>query len=232
MIYDMSEGSEPDSVSSEFSMKPGWSAGGGLDWNVSDRISLSADLIFSHRVFQKTTTKVFDFDKNVQIAKLTWLDIPFYLKYQDYTGQLRPYGYLGYALHLNLLAKGQYSSLNIEESGVNAPTEGSDVVFTNKQNFVNRSFVLGGGLKYKIGKNYLFADLRLQLGLSNVTNPSKIIGDTSVDESITKYNITRDMYRVNSITLSVGYVIPFYDPRKKGGWEPKGFLGKILYGNK
>jgi len=230
---------QPDNGTSSYGLKPGYCFGGGLDWNMSDRLSLSADLVFSNRAFVKTTENIFGRDTKEQIARLSWIDIPFYLKFQDYKGIFRPYGYAGYAIHVSVLAKGKYSYFNIDPQGSEGevsqfPTQGSDVVFTKNQNLLNQSLVFGGGMKYKWGKNYLFADLRMQLGLSNVTDPSKIItsSDGTINSDAIKYTIINDLYRLNSITLSFGYIIPVYNPRKKGGWEPKGLLGKILYGNK
>ena len=103
----------------------------------------------------------------------------------------------------------------------------------HKQYLLNQSLVFGGGVKYKIGKNYVFADLRLHLGLTNVTKDSELFYDEggSFDSDVTKYNNVNDSYRVNSINLTLGYIFPVYNPRKKGGWQPKGFIGKILYGN-
>jgi hypothetical protein len=212
----------------------GWSLGAGIDWNMSDRLALSVDALISNRSLQKTTSNIFDGDVSNQTASLTWIDVPVFLKYQDYEGTWRPFVYAGYGFHFNLSSKAQLTYVNIEgkkdvDNVGTSPTEGSDVDFTDRQNFFNRSLVLGGGLKYKIGKNYLFADLRMNIGLSNVT---KLPNVDFEDGIISRYNFISDLYRVNSLQLLVGYIIPYYNPRKKGGWEPEGFLGKILYGNK
>jgi hypothetical protein len=137
---------------------------------------------------------------------------------------------LGYAVHFNLSGTEQLSYTNVDEGQGSQETAGKDIMFTDRQMFLNRSVVLGGGIKYKVGKNYLFADLRLHVGLSNVTDESKNI--SFQDEEPWKYGFVNDLYRVNSLNLTIGYIFPVYNPRKKGGWEPTGFLGKILYGNR
>jgi hypothetical protein len=226
-------------VQSNTNLKPGISIGGGLDWNVSDRISLAGDVAFTARRFSKTVNKIYELDQSDQTAALYWIDLPLYLKYQDYEGKFRPYGYLGYSLHFNLLDNVESSYINKESpatdngSGTESPTQGTAVNFVHRQYFLNQSLVLGGGIKYKIGKNYVFADLRLQIGLTNVTKPDKIFYDEngSFDINTPRYNVVHDMYRVNGLMLSIGYIFPVYNPRKKGGWQPKGLLGKILYGN-
>jgi hypothetical protein len=233
LIHD--QGTSRDSVSSSYKIKAGWTFGGGIDWNLSDRISLSLDAMLTNRSFQKDDSKIFGGDQRMLVTKLTWIDLPLMIKYQDYIGAFRPYGYLGYSVHFNLSGTEQLSYTNIESptdegQGSQYETAGKDIVFTDRLSFFNRSFVLGGGIKYKVGKNYLFADLRVHVGLSNVTDASKNI--SFQDEETWKYGFVNDLYRVNSLNLTVGYIFPVYNPRKKGGWEPKGFLGKILYGNK
>ena len=222
-----------DSTNASNTLKLGWTIGGGIDWNMSDRLALSIDALVSSKSLQKTRSNIFDGDISNHTANLTWIDLPLFLKYQDYIGRWRPFAYAGYGFHFTLSSQAQLTYVNVEgkkdvENEGTAPTEGSEINFTKKQNVFNRSLVFGGGMKYKIGKNYLFADLRLNLGLSNVTRVPQI---GFADEELTRYNFINDLYRVNSIQLLVGYIIPYYNPRMKGGWEPKGLLRKILYGN-
>lgn len=223
----------PDSIKSSYSLKPSWSFGAGVDWNISDRIRLGVDASLSNRRFQKRESGYFGKDRNDQLIRMLWLDVPIFLKYQSYTGKVRPYGYAGYGVHVSISAVGQYASYNID-GGSQAPTEGPDVNLSSKQNRINHSIVFGGGVRYKVGKNFLLADLRFQFGLTNVTKQSSILADAKdpFDANSWLYNIVVDQYRMNSVTLSFGYVFPFYSPRKRGGWQPSGFLGKILYGNK
>lgn len=238
-IHDNSTNPEPDSVQSGYNIKPGITLGGGVDWNISDRISLGADASFSMRKFSKSVRGIYDNDRSDQTTSLFWIDVPICVKYQDYKGAFRPYGYAGYGFHFKLAASSEFTYLNVERGSADggqstqSPTEGTAVSISHQQYLLNQSLILGGGIKYKIGKNYVFADLRIQLGLTNVTNKSAIFygEDGSFDAEILKYNTVNDMYRVNSLSLTLGYIFPVYNPRKKGGWQPKGLLGKILYGN-
>jgi opacity protein-like surface antigen len=245
-IHEISSNSEPDSVQSDYYLRPGFTLGGGIDWNMSDRISLGVDASFSSRKFSKSFRGIYDNDRSDQTTSLFWLDVPIYLKYQDYKGSFRPYGYAGYGFHVKLAASSELTFLNVENSSsddgqkTQSPTEGTAVSISNKQYLINQSLVFGGGVKYKIGKNYVFADLRVQLGLTNVTKPEQIFylkdseGNSTpqqIDINVLKYNVASDLYRVNSISVTLGYIFPVYNPRKKGGWQPKGFIGKVLYGN-
>jgi hypothetical protein len=223
----------------EYSRKPnvGFQVGGGLDWNLSDRISVCGDLTFAQRNFTQAVDKIFNDDRSSTLAKFRWLDVPVYVKYQDTKGKWRPYGYVGYSAHMRLSSRAALTYVNVDPDpdggpSTEKPTEGPDVVFSKQQNLFNRSLVVGGGIKYKIGKNYLFADLRMMIGLSNVTDENRVLADAEgvFNRNASFYAIAVDLYRINSLNISVGYIFPVYNPRKKGGWQPKGILGKILYG--
>jgi hypothetical protein len=223
-----------DSVSISKPLKLGWTLGGGVDWNMSDRLALSLDLLLSSRTIQKTMTNVFDGDLISQTATFTWLDIPLFLKFSDYTGKWRPYGYLGYGFHFNFSSNAQYLfenvSIDVESGSPTNTTDEANLDFTKRQNLFNRSFVVGGGLNYKVGKNYLSADLRMNIGLSNLAKTNSNLN--AANPEYTRFSYVDDLYRLNSVQLLLGYTIPYYNPRRKGGWMPKGFLGKILYGKK
>lgn len=235
-IHENSTDSKP--TESNYYLKPGITLGGGLDWNMSDRISLGSEISFSTRKFSKSVRSIFDNDRSDNLISLFWLDLPLYLKFQDYKGAFRPYGYAGYAFHIKLAATAEQTYLNVtsplpgDGQSTQSPTEGTAIGIGHKQYLLNQSLVLGGGIKYKIGKNYVFADLRFQVGLTNVTKSSKLFYDNGdrFDADILKYNAVNDSYRVNGLNLTLGYIFPVYNPREKGGWQPKGLLGKILYG--
>ena len=226
-----------DIVNLSKGLRPGFQVGGGLDWNLSDRISIAGEATFARRAFLTKVNKMFGDDISESISKITWIDVPVYIKYQDFTGPWRPYAYVGYAVHVRMAARAKLTLFNLtkDDNGevTQKNTEGPDVNFTYKQNVLNRSLVLGGGMKYKIGKNYIFADLRVMIGQTNITNENRVLVDKAnrFDPTSATYSFANDLYRLNSINVSVGYIFPVYNPRKKGGWEPKGFLGKILYGN-
>ena len=238
-IHSLSGYGKPGTINMGTYLKPGIAFGGGLDWNLSDRISLAGDFAFATRKFSTASRGINDLDRSDQLNTLYWFDVPVYLKYQDYEGKFRPYGYVGYAVHVTLRAQAEFSYLNkagptiIEPRGTQIPTEGTALNVTHRHYLLNQSLLFGGGIKYKMGKNYLFADLRFYLGLTNLIKQENVFynRDDEFDFNVIRFNEVGDMYRVNTVVMSVGYIFPVYNPRKKGGWEPKGIIGKILYGN-
>ena len=59
-------------------------------------------------------------------------------------------------------------------AGTQLVAEGPSENVTYQSNLFNRSWIVGGGIKYKIGKDFLYADLRYMSGLSNIALTNKI----------------------------------------------------------
>ena len=76
--------------------------------------------------------------------------------------------------------------------------------------------VFGGGVKYKIGKNFLYADARYMIGLNNITIPDKNFynSDGTLATTLTQYQYVSDFLRLDNLSVSFGYIRPLYDPRK------------------
>jgi hypothetical protein len=106
---------------------------------------------------------------------------------------------------------------NNSSDGSSKDATGAAENLTHKRNFVNRSLVIGGGAKYKIGKDFVYADLRYMAGLTNLTKPETnyYLKDGSFDPAIPKYSYASDLFRLDNISISFGYIHPIYNPRKK-----------------
>lgn len=192
----------------------------GIDWNLSDHLSLTGEIQYAYKVFKTTVDIAADPQVHTSTEKQNWIDIPFYLKYRASTGQLRPFGYAGFAFNLLLDSKVELTSTNKYPSlGGNSQTvsEGPDIDIAYMRNFLNRSLVLGGGVLYKIGRNYLYADVRYMPGLTNLMkdkNPYYEEGTYVMGDWETKYHWLSDDFRLDRASISIGYVYPLYHPRK------------------
>ena len=220
-IYDINTYSLPGKVN--HILKPGFQVGGGVDLNINDNISLCADVILSYKAY-KNVRPVFTTGVLTVTEKQFWLDVPIYLKYTDHKGLIRPFGYIGFAPSYLLNSKASLE-LVISSPSRNSQTitTGPDVSFTHFRHRLNRSVVIGGGVRYKIGKDFVFADLRYMVGLSSLsTNPYKLDpgdgqnpqGKKTVSDLATLYGYVDPIFRMDNLSLSIGYVRPLYDPRK------------------
>lgn len=202
------------------SLRLGYHFGAGLDWNINDNLSIGGEVDFSFKSFKATRTGISVNDIQEATERQTWFDIPFYIKYRDNLGKIRPFGYAGFAINMLIGSSVELKTDNLSptltETGSRVTTEGPNENIRFQRNFINRSIVAGGGAYYKIGKDFLFADLRYMMGLSNLTDEDQNYYDESGNFSpnIARYRWVGDYFRLDNLSISIGYVRPIYDPRK------------------
>ncbi len=217
-------GTEGYATSRSNSLRPNLHFGAGMDWNYNDNLSIGAEATLSFKSFKTTINGISIDDTQEAIERYTWIDVPLFIKYRDNFGNIRPFGYAGYSLNLMLSASAELRTDNRSpiisagerQQGSEVPTEGPDVNIGYKRNFLNRSMVLGGGIYYKVGHDFIIVDVRYVAGLSNVTKESELYYDKDGNfaPEVVKYRWTGDLFRFDNISLSFGYVKPLYNPRK------------------
>jgi hypothetical protein len=180
-------------------------AGAVINFYASSRIQISLEPMYSQANFQ------LEYD-NAEMAGFTRLDhferqdylyIPVSGTYEFNLDQFRPYLRLG----------GQVGFLF---TNTTSSTQG---IFTgpDEENLENRNQINywafgGAGLKYKLNKQYLFVDVRYNVGLNKYL--------VSADKRFTQdnhnwvYMYQDSDFRLNSFMISVGYARSFYNPKK------------------
>lgn len=158
-----------------------------------------------------------------------WLDIPLTLRYNitKFKGIL-PYVYAGVAANFLLYADLTDVSRRTEpekirgELGGQSTTSNSIVISKTTERpslrtTVNVSFVAGAGIKFRLGRNFLYADFRYtRMFLNNVdlnnrySNPELVYYHGHVDND----------FRTDNFALTVGFIKAFYVPRKKHQYNP------------
>jgi len=207
-------------VNRSTSIKPGFQLGAGIDWNLNDNMSIGGEGLFALRSISTTRVSISIDDIQQSTERQAWLDVPIYFKYKDDIGKVRPFGYAGFAANLLLGSRvslnTQNKTPNLSDTGGEVPTEGPDEKIAYKRNFFNYSFLMGGGAYYKIGKDFLFADVRYMAGMTNVTKESENYynEDGTMATTIARYRWVGDYFRLDNLSISIGYVKPLYDPRK------------------
>ncbi len=227
LIHEVNTFSEP--VTTQHILKFPFQAGGGIDWNVNENLSLCSEVNFSRKVFAINYTGNFKQDTQSYTEKQNWIDVPLYLKYSDSEGKVRPFGYLGYALNFLFSPSAAIRYINNttdtkdgEITTSQAPTTGPDIKLGYKRNTLNQSLVIGGGFRYKIGKDFVFVDARYMAGLTNLTKKEtnyyqseKSAGnDYTLAETTIKYAFIGDYFRLDNVSISIGYVKPIYHPSR------------------
>lgn len=158
-----------------------------------------------------------------------WIDIPLMLRYNitKFKGIL-PYVYAGVAANFLLYADLTDVSRRTEPEPIRAElggqsTTSNSVVITKTadrpslRTTVNVSFVAGAGIKFRVGRNFLYADFRYtRMFLNNVdlnnrySNPELVYYHGHVDND----------FRTDNFALTVGFIKSFYVPRKKHQYNP------------
>ena len=200
LIHDVNTFSEPVAV--QHNLKFSFQAGGGIDWNINENLSLCSEVNFSRKIFGINYSGNFKQDNLSYTEKQNWVDVPLYVKYADAEGKVRPFGYAGYALNILFSPSAELRYTNKttdikdgQESSSDAVTPGPDIKLGYKRNKFNQSLVMGGGFRYKISKDFVFVDVRYMAGFTNLTNKEtnyyeseEVSGNQyTVAETATKY---------------------------------------------
>ncbi|HEY3404800.1 MAG TPA: outer membrane beta-barrel protein [Ohtaekwangia sp.] len=220
------------SIDERYILRPGFQIAFGADWNYDDNLSVALEGNFVFSAYKLESKGVFDHDVVEFKDQQTWARIPLSVKYTDDQGKYRPYGYVGISADILLSDRATFlytdGTLNQTDGVVkmDQQVEESPVLnLKSKRNTFNYSWFIGGGLKYKLGLQYAFIDLRYSFGMTNLVNTNNSIyeygmGDrTSADfqgtgEPTMTWGHIDDYFRMDNLFLSVGYVYPLYKPRK------------------
>lgn len=243
-IYNQNVVSTPDSTIVSRKSLPGWTIGGGVEWNINDNFGVGVEGFLSQKRFRTNVDRLFTNDNSTMIESQLWIDVPLYVRYGWHQGNIRPFVYAGGSINLLLLASADNTYNDRTEVRTRNDTGGDDVTFrvtpyaaparniTYKRNFFNYSLVFGGGTLIKIGKDFISVDIRYMPGLSNVTNV-KYNNYSSKDRDqldpwTSQFASIGDVFRVNNMALMVGYVRPLYNPRRVAHANTKSVSKKLM----
>jgi opacity protein-like surface antigen len=220
VIHDVTIGGESQTKQS-YKLKLGWQVGGGVDYNYNDNISISAGFNYMFTGFQHVTTSLFGANKDIVefLDRQTWATVPLTVKYGDDGGKIRPYVYAGYSLNVLLRDKGIINVFNRDfrmvdganEELSSAEYETPNLDLNSHRQRLNSSFLLGGGMKYKYKLDFFFIDLRYSFGMKNVAKAENRFANYSGGLPSPYVD---DDFRMDNLAISIGYIRPFYKPRK------------------
>lgn len=198
---------------------PGFLAGAQGNLKISSRLNLCTEVYFYHssvdyykEQFGWTAADI-GFRKTEFYEQQNRMDIPVSLTYDFYSGNFVPYIRLGAKPGFLLGANADIvntSEINGEQVG--RSHEANYIKIGPQRNFLNMWAFAGGGVKYRLGPGFVFADLRLNYNLFNQTNERQRHSNDDT-EYISIY--TSDDFRMHDLAFSVGYLISFYNPKKK-----------------
>ena len=138
----------------------------------------------------------------------SWISIPVSLQY-DLFGTARSHYYISAGFSADyLLSASKRITSNIE---TNSGVDENSFSVRSQRNSFNAGALFSAGLKRKIGKGFLVAEIRYKFGLLPLSERT----DTYENETLVfDYKYVDGIYKLNSLSLSVGYVINRYNPKK------------------
>lgn len=207
-------------VENDYNARMGFQMGGGVDWHLSERLAVTAELNYAFTSYKKKQIK-FNNDLEEFTDKQNWLSVPLGIKYTfRIREQIRPYAIAGYAVNILFNDRGQIKIFKRDAGEGSLDESSPELDFNPYRRKINTSFFVGGGAKYKVGVNFLFAEMRYNFGLTNlVTNP---YGQPAFD-----YGHVDDYFRLDNFSVSIGYIKPLYKPRKVKRVKTKSVLKGI-----
>lgn len=234
LIYTVPASSGLTSEKSRYSLRSGLHFSLGLDWHFTEQFALSGELVgLSAMSYKRTRERMFG-GPDYQIFKdnLLWFNTSFALKYSfsrffgSAVRRFVPQAYGGISLGYLLSDRGNVESFNNDptDAGLSTiiagPTSFNLLPYRNR---VNYQTFAGTLVKYKWGLDYLFVDLRYGFGMLNVVRPSSTYSGLPAQE----FAHIDDYFRLDNLSLSVGYVKPFYRPRELKRARTKSVLKQI-----
>ncbi|MFZ6008745.1 MAG: porin family protein [Bacteroidota bacterium] len=232
-----------DNNKEKYTWKPGLQFGAGGEYHYDEKFSMAAEVNFALTSYKNETYNYFGRDTKEIIDRQTWLMIPIAVKYTHPIGKYRPFGYVGYSTNVLL---SDVANINIVNHDPSNSQEGEEILtdkespnlnFKHRRNTWNSSVMIGGGIKYKFGLDFIFIDVRYNLGLTNIVKEDGLYGNYKFDaasnafvesfEATSAYAHVDDYFRLNNLSISFGFVRPLYKPRELKKAKTKSVLRKI-----
>lgn len=215
--------SQSHNGSDNYSTALGFHIGFGAEMVIYNNLHLAGEFYITSRRVHLSDTHWDYYSTNMDIVH-TEFELPIMLKYNFFKGKINPFisggispVFIAGSSMKNI--EGSYiaqSGVDGEEGEENPLQIVSKISTTDMKNRFNYSLLLGAGINYKIGLNYLVFEARYSMGMYNVTDMEdrwREDFDEARDLKFTPGQVDDD-FRLNNISLFVGFVWPIYKPRK------------------
>jgi hypothetical protein len=207
--------------SDKYSTVLGFHAGFGAEMVIYQNLHLAGEFMVTNQKIHLNDMHWDFYSTNMDISH-TKVEIPILLKYNFLLDKVNPFIQAGvspsYMFNSSIqniegayLAPGDNGDL--EEFPVQPRPEISTAKLTNALNY---SAVIGGGINYKIGLNYISFEVRYSMEMLNVTKENDRWREDFTEARDLKFPMGHvgDDYKLSNLSFFVGFVKPLYKPRK------------------
>jgi Outer membrane protein beta-barrel domain len=179
-----------------------------LPW-FNKRLTFNPELGIQSRSFVNTNTIEQDDFVGEGIERQNWITLPLSVQVHLFEFKKIQF-YVSGGMAADYLLSSTITASKLRGDNNSALAEKSIDVKQDRNSF-NSSLLLSAGGKTKVGKGYLIGEIRFQYGLTNNTD----IGGTFSNQALTyEYQLVDSIFKLNSLNVSVGYVINVYKPKK------------------
>ena len=142
------------------------------------------------------------------IERQAWISLPVSLQYNLYERPLMHY-YMSAGISVDYLlsASKRIASAREGSSGIDENT----ISINDQRQHVNAGALISAGFKRKIGKGYLIVELRYKMGLLPLSDKSATYKNPVL---VFDYKYVDGINKLNTLSLSAGYVMNRYNPKK------------------
>lgn len=252
VIHDLDIAADADE---SYLLRPGYNVGVGGEYSYNNNIRVRVEANYFQSSYKGRALKYFEMDQKTIVDRQTWVSLPVYLCYSGNAGNYRPYGFVGYSISKLLSDKVSITlekidwipPTTVEEGGAGAPPRTNetetfeisspDFDFLKRRIPLNHSIIFGGGVKYKVGLDFVFAELRYSVGLKNIINAEYAYGNHAFDKTsndwvlsttpASAYTHVDDYFRLDNLAITFGFLRPLYKPRELKTARTRGVLRRM-----
>ncbi|MFN7705776.1 MAG: outer membrane beta-barrel protein [Chryseotalea sp.] len=177
------------------------------------KFTINPELVLQGKSFAHTNA-LSDFESE-GIERQRWLSLPVVLQYKVFEnkngpkkGTFKIYGGLGASLDYLLSSEITVNKIRGESASA-LPEKSIDV--KDQRESLSYSLVAVTGFKKKLGKGWLIGEVRYQYGLKAITKKENTFANPTLTFD---YGLVDSIFRQNTLTVSAGYVINIYKPKK------------------
>ena len=172
---------------------------------LTDDIELNFDALLYLKKFEYSSYQLDLYTINYEESQ-SLLSFPLTGTYDFKLGKINPFVRAGFSL--NYLFSASSNITRVYDNYVGLPDiTGPNIDRTEDREKINFSGIVGAGIKYNIKNGYLLFDARYNIGLTNIVNTDNRLQN---DELVWKYHYEDDLFALNNVSISLGYVYSFY----------------------
>jgi hypothetical protein len=171
--------------------------------------NLNTELSFQTRVFNGHNSKGDTVRTTTSTEKQNWISLPISLQRDIYQKGEFFKAYVSGGFSAEYLLSASKTMLS-ERTGY-SPVEERPIDLKEQRNKFNVGLIVSGGIKRKISKGFLIVEARYQYGLMPALTKNDVYKDL---QSVIDYKSVDGIYKLNTLSLSVGYVLNRYNPKK------------------